>query len=267
MKRLKAGLVSALAAAILLASAPASAGLISGRVYQPVSLADTEVEWSGEAPAALSVTTEDGLTLEGAHFPRKGEDAPVMLVFHGNSYNHLVMARRVEPLAAQGAGVIAASYRGYGDNPGTPSEAGLYRDAESWVAKTRELYPDARIFVFGFSLGGAVAIEMATRHDFDGVVTLGAFTRLKDAVPWIARPFVKEKYDNLAKVALINEPLFLLHGSADETIDAESAEKLEQAGGANVTRINIVGGDHWVPLDDLAQRLWQTIDPQQDRRE
>lgn len=241
---------------VMSVTAPATAGPVSSRVYQPVSLADTNVEFRGEPPQSITAQTADGLTLEGAYWPTEEGVDQVVVVFHGNSYNHLVSAYRAEPLRVGGRGVLIASYRGYGDNPGKPSEAGLYADAEAWIAKAGELAPDSRLYLFGFSLGGAVAIEMAARHDVTGVATLGAFTRLKDMVPGIARTLVSERYDNLARIGAVEEPLLLMHGTKDEVVDPEAVAKLEAAGGPNVVRIILTGGEHWVPLDSLAPRIW-----------
>ncbi|WP_248285071.1 alpha/beta hydrolase [Alteriqipengyuania abyssalis] len=241
----------------LLVSTAATAGPVSSRVYEPVSLADTQVEFRGEPPQAITVQTADGLTLAGAYWPPDEGVDQIVVVFQGNSYNHLVMAVRAEPLRVGGRGVLLASYRGFGDNPGEPSEAGLYRDAEAWIAQARTLQPDARLYLFGFSLGGAVALEMAARHDVTAVATMGAFTSLKDAAPALLRPFVTEQYDNLETITRVNEPILLLHGTKDETIDPRMAERLEKAGGANVTRVNLTGGGHWVPLDSLAEKIWQ----------
>ncbi|MEL7685130.1 alpha/beta hydrolase [Citromicrobium bathyomarinum] len=241
----------------MLVSTAANAGPVSSRVYEPVSLADTQVEFCGEPPQAITAQTADGLTLAGDYWPPDHGVDQIVVVFHGNSYNHLVMAVRAEPLRVGGRGVLVASYRGFGDNPGEPSETGLYRDADAWIAKARELQPDARVYLFGFSLGGAVALEMAVRHDVTAIATLGAFTSLKDAAPALLRPFVTEQYDNLETFTRVNEPILLLHGTRDETIDPHMAERLEKAGGANVTRVNLAGGGHWVPLDSIAEKIWQ----------
>jgi|GEM_PF-573579 len=243
--------------ALCLAATPVLAGPVDDQVYQPVPLADTDVEFRGEPPQPITVQTADALTLEGAYWPPDEGVDQVVVVFHGNSYNHLVSAYRAEPMRIGGRGVLIASYRGYGDNPGKPSEDGLYRDAEAWIAKARALEPDARIYLFGFSLGGAVALQMAARDDFSGVATMGAFTRLRDMVPRVARAFVNEKYDNLATVPLVAEPLLLLHGTKDDVADPAFAARLEGVGGPNVTRINLTGGGHWVPLDNLAGKIWQ----------
>ena len=241
---------------LLSVATSAVAGPVSSQFYQPVSLADTNVEFRGESPQAITAQTADGLTLEGAYWPPDEGVDQIVVVFHGNSYNHLVSAYRAEPMRIGGRGVLIASYRGYGDNPGKPSEAGLYADAEAWMATARELAPDSRLYLFGFSLGGAVAIEMAARHEVSGVATMGAFTRLRDMVPKIARALVTERYDNLARIAAVEEPLLLMHGTKDEVVDPEAGAMLEAAGGPNVVRVNLTGGGHWVPLDGLAARIW-----------
>ncbi len=245
-------------------AAPVLANPVADRIYEPVALEDTEVSFRGDTPETISTRTEDGLVLEGAYWP---PDAPngdqLIIVFHGNSYNHLVMAARAEPLRIGGRGVLVASYRGFGDNPGQPSEEGLMRDAEAWMAKARNLHPEARLYLFGFSLGGAVALEMAARHEVEAVATMGAFTDLRSMIPKIARAFVRDRYDNLDAIRLVEEPVLLLHGSEDDIVDPSAAALFEQAGGDNVTVINLRGGKHWVPLDQLAERLWAAMEGRQ----
>lgn len=261
-------MMRALIALLLLLAAPAQADIIRDRIYEPVSLADTEVEFAGELPLPLQAVTEDGLVLEGYYWaPATGNDR-LVVVFHGRDYNQLVMARRAEALRQGGHGVLIASYRGYGDNPGSPSEAGLFSDGEAWLARARELSPEGRTYLFGFSLGAAVALELAARHDVAGVATLGAFTRLADQVPALLRPLLPDRYDNLAAIARVTEPVVLLQGSKDEVVDPEAAVRLEEAGGANVTRINLVGGAHFVPLEGIAAKLWSlwaTLEAETDR--
>lgn len=205
--------------------------------------------------------TVDGLLLEGAFWPPESDQSDqILIVFRGNSYNHLVMAARAEPLRTGGRGVLVTSYRGFGDNLGSPDEEGLMRDAEAWIAKARELRPNDRLYLFGFSLGGAVALEMAARHEVAAVATMGAFTDLKTQVPRLARAFVKDRYDNRAAIARIDEPVLILHGTEDEVVDAAAAGHQKEAGGDNVTVINLKGGKHWVPLEGIAERLWTALE-------
>nr|MDQ3075406.1 alpha/beta hydrolase [Pseudomonadota bacterium] len=128
------------------------AGLIRDRIYKPVPIAQTPVTFVGEAPKTVLVTNADGLRLQGYYWSAAPGNDTLLVYFHGNGFNQLVGARRAQPLTAGGHGVLVASYRGYGGNPGKPSEQGLFTDAEAWMAKARELAPDSRLYLFGHSL-------------------------------------------------------------------------------------------------------------------
>ncbi|KLE34229.1 alpha/beta hydrolase [Aurantiacibacter luteus] len=232
------------------------AGAMRDRIYQPVPLAETPVIFDGEAPAPVTATTADGLALQGHYWaPAPGNDT-LVVYFHGNGYNQLVGAARAEPLRSGGHGVLVASYRGYGGNPGSPSEAGLMADAEAWLAEARQLAPGKRIYLFGHSLGGAMALEMAARHDVAGVATLGTFARLADQAPAIARGALPDRYDNVAAITRVEEPVLLIHGSADATVAYAAAEELERASGGRALLVRLPGAGHQVDLARLADRIW-----------
>lgn len=244
-----------LAAAVLATGGCAS--LARERIYRPAALAETPVTFRGEQPQAVSASTQDGLTLQGYYWPPAPGNRTLVVYFHGNGWNQLVGAARAEPLRAGGHGVLVASYRGYGGNPGQPSETGLMRDAEGWMARARTLAPDARLYLFGHSLGGAMALEMAARHEVAGVATLGTFARLSDQAPALLRGFVPDRYANEAAIARVEEPVLLIHGTADAVVRYAAAERLRTVGGENVTLIRLPGAGHQVDLALLADSLWQ----------
>ena len=248
----------ACAAASLIAS-PAHADMLRGRIYQPVSLADTEAKFNGTAPQDVTTTTADGLTLAGYYWPPAEGSDRIVVVFHGASYNQLVSAVRAEGLTADGTGVLVASYRGYGDNPGTPNEAGLYADGEAWLARARALAPGKQVYLLGFSLGGSVALELAARHDVDGVFTLGAFRRLSDQAPRLARGLLRDRYDNEAKLPRIAEPLVMMHGTKDDVVRPVALDALEKAGGNHALAVRLTGGAHYVALGRLAPKMWEWL--------
>jgi pimeloyl-ACP methyl ester carboxylesterase len=152
--------------------------------------------------------------------------------------------------------VLVASYRGYGDNPGAPSEDGLFADAEAWMAKARELAPGADIYLFGHSLGGAVALEMAARHEVAGVATLGTFARLADQAPSIARGILPDRYDNVAAIRRVSVPVLLLHGTEDRVVALAAGEELAEAA-SYATLVRLTGAGHQVDLAKIADRIWQ----------
>lgn len=239
--------------ALLLASAAAEAGPVQDRIYPapkaPLSL-------TGLPPTArmISVETGDGLTLAGIAIAARG-DMPTLLLLHGNGSSAADAVRWFEPLAARGYGLVAAEYRGYSGNPGTPGEAALTADGEAFLAYARARGGTGPLWVVGHSLGAGVAFDLAKTHKLDALVTIGAFTRLRAAAPKLARAFVPNDYDNLAAVPALDEPWFLIHGLADEVIASSEGKKLHLAAGAakkTGAGFAIIGASH---RPDAAQVL------------
>lgn len=220
----------ALPALALCLPAAAGAGAVQDRIYPapkaPLSLA-------GLPPTArmINVQTADGLALAGIAVAARG-DMPTLLLLHGNGSSAADAVRWFEPLAARGYGLVAAEYRGYSANPGTPGEAGLAADAEAFFGYAEARRGAGPVWVVGHSLGAGVAFDLAKEHRLDALVTIGAFTRLRAAAPKLARAFVPNDYDNLAAVPQLDEPWFLIHGLADDVIPSTEGKALHIAAGA-----------------------------------
>lgn len=251
--------VAALAlAAVLAAATPACSG-IRDRIYYPEAMPATAPVWAGRAPREVTATTADGLTLKGYWWPPETAGGDVIVFFHGNGGNRAISAKMAEPLAADGHGLLIVSYRGYGDNPGKPTEEGLFADGEAFMALAGTLAPTSRLYLFGFSLGGAVALEMAARHEVAGVVTLGAFAALADVAPAVARPFLPDRFDNRAAIARVDEPVLLIHGTADEVIPFAQMAQLKAASRGKVRTMPLNGAPHHVDFIQLAPLVWKNI--------
>ena len=117
---------------------------------------------------------------------------PWILVFHGNAGNIGDGGRpeHYARLRALGLNVLTFDYRGYGESDGTPTEAGLYRDADAALGFLRDSLhvPPGRTWLFGHSLGSAVAVDLATRVRAAGLILDGAFTSAPDAEPLCVGP-------------------------------------------------------------------------------
>jgi fermentation-respiration switch protein FrsA (DUF1100 family) len=205
----------------LLLAAPAAAQ-VHDRIY-PAPNAPVSVEGLPAGATIDAVRTTDGLSLKGIEIaPRNGK--PTLLVFHGNASSAMGSVRWFAPLIAEGYGVVAAEYREYSGNPGKADEAGLAADADAFYARARSLAGTGKLIVVGHSLGGGVAFGLATRQHLDALVTIGAFTRLRAMAPRLLRAAVPDAYDNEAAIAKLDEPLYMIHGTADDTVPWQQGE-------------------------------------------
>jgi len=212
--------------AALLALPLPGCGIVNSYVYQPPSATEATVR---PADADLvRVTTRDGLLLEGLALPARAGH-PTLLVFNGNASTPADMIAWLRPLAHAGYGIVAAGYRGYAGNPGRPSEAGLAADADAFHAEALRRAGTGPLIVVGHSLGGGVALGLARRSRLDAVVTVGAFSQLRAMAPRLARAMVRDRYDNAAAVAQLNEPLFIVHAVDDDVVPASEGNLLDTA--------------------------------------
>ena len=211
----------------------------------------------------VNFQTIDGLTLHGWFVP--GSRRETMLWCHGNAGN---ISHRLDNMKILhdriGIGMFIFDYRGYGHSQGQPSEPGTYLDAEAALAYLRsrpDIDQDA-IVIFGRSLGGAVAVDLASKHPCLGLILESTFTSLVDLfeVPIdindLRGRMAPIKYDSFSKIKRISVPLLMLHGNRDEVVPFESGCTLYKAAnqpkqfclieGAGHNDTYIVGGQAYV---------------------
>ncbi len=175
------------------------------------------------------ITTEDGVRLHAWFAGVPGAKA-TFVWSHGNGGNIGGRGDVQLALAAQGISVLAYDYRGYGKSEGSPSEAGLYRDAEAAYDSARARgVPAERIICFGESLGGAVSIYLAGRRPCAGVAVVSTFTSL-GAVARLHYGAIAvlagNRFDSLGRVRDLSVPLFMAHGDQDEIVPFVLGEEL-----------------------------------------
>ena len=179
----------------------------------------------------IAYDTADGLRLAGGYraaVPGK----PTLLFFHGNAATWQSSAEILSPLAAEGYGVFAASYRGYRANPGRPSEPGLYRDAGAaadWRAANGVVAAD--LVIVGNSLGSGPAVELARERAPRGLALVSPFSSMVELpaanVRWLpVRWLMRDRYDNAAKLPMIAAPVLIVHGERDTLIPLSHAQAL-----------------------------------------
>src|SRR6478752_9750562 len=172
-----------------------------------------------------------GLWLGGAP---ESADTPVLLYLHGARYNVTGSAPRMRRMEELGFSVLAIDYRGFGKSTQElPSEKSAYEDARAawdWLAKK---YPDRPRYIFGHSLGGPIAINLATEvNDERGTIVEGTFTSIADVVSssqWGWMPvslLITQRFEAVRKVDKIGSPLLVVHGGEDRLILPDLGRKL-----------------------------------------
>ena len=254
--RLDRGHTRLVAAVAMMVTLAGCASTVRSRIYLPEPMPAT-ISWEGRAPDEVTATTADGLRLRGYYWPVQSAGGDLIVFFHGQSGNRYRAARMAAPLAA-GGGLLIASYRGYGDNPGKPDESGLYADARAFLSLARQLAPNSRIYLVGFSLGAAPALHTAAEEEVAGVVTIGAFAALKDVAPPMARGVLPDRFDNRAVIGRVAEPILMLHATADEVVPPAQAKAL-QALAQRVRLLWLEGAGHGVDFERLSPMIWENI--------
>jgi pimeloyl-ACP methyl ester carboxylesterase len=203
--------------------------------------------------------TSDGMKLHGWFCsPQKKvggafEAVPsvmTLLWFHGNAGNITHRYDMLKDLIKLPARIFIIDYRGYGRSEGSPSEEGLYLDARAaWDYLTSERgIPSNRIIIFGKSLGGAVAIDLATKVEAAGLIAQSTFTSAADmaacVMPFIPRALIKTKMDSINKIAGVRCAKLFIHSPTDEVVPCELGRRLFEAASEPKQFYEVKGATH-----------------------
>ena len=222
---------------------------------------------AGPVPAAadavpggrdVRLTTTDGLTLGAWFVPGATAEAPAVLVANGNGGHRGLRAPLARALSAAGLAVLLFDYRGYGGNPGTPSEEGLALDvraARSYLVEEAGV-PGERLVYYGESLGCAVVTELAVEHPPAGLVLRSPFVDLaavgSEHYPFLpVRALLRDRYPVAEQIAGVEAPPTVVYGSADTIVPPAQSRQVADAAARLHRRIEVPGADHndWVLLD------------------
>jgi fermentation-respiration switch protein FrsA (DUF1100 family) len=201
--------------------------------------------------------TYDGVRLH-AWLVTAPQASLVTLYFHGNAGNVAHRFLQVREITAAGSSVLMLDYRGYGKSEGSPSEHGLYADADAAYRHLLDYGYGARHIVLqGESLGTAVAVDLASRKECAGVVLEAAFSSgravAKSVLPLIG-PLVFRGFNSKSKIAKIRAPLLFFHGERDEIIPLKLGRSLFEAAPEPKCFIEVPVAGH----TDLVERAGST---------
>lgn len=240
-------------------TAPAEDGSFSTRqiplIFPGMAMQGTE-EARYELPQGaerLELRAKTGERIEAVFWPAEDESArrPTVLYFYGNAQCLAYALRQAELLRQCGANVLIADYLGFGLSAGKPSEAGCYATAAALYdhAMGRKDIDHGKLVSAGWSLGAAVAIDLAARKEMAGLITLSGYTSKRDMArfqfPTVSPMAIEHPFLSKDKIRTIACPTLIIHGRRDTLVPfAMSAELRDAAGGKPVTYLPIDGAGH-----------------------
>lgn len=216
----------------------------------------------------------EGENLHGWWIPSEFSNAPVMLYLHGNGGNVGTNLPRAQRFHSVGFSVFLMDYRGYGKSEGRfPSEERVYEDAEiAWryLVEERNIAPD-HLYVFGHSLGGAIALELANRQpQIPGLIIEGSFTSIFDMATrigkynWLPINWVlTQRFNSKKKLSSLKMPIFYIHGTNDPIVPYEMSQELYQASEGEKELWLVEGAGHHdigeITGKTYQQKVWDFI--------
>jgi alpha-beta hydrolase superfamily lysophospholipase len=217
--------------------------------------------WGGQAAAEgmqerwigfHSRITGDPVRLHALWLPQPDPAAPALLFLHGARYDVRGSAPRMRRLHALGFAVLAVDYRGFGrSSAALPSEAMALEDARAAWDDLAAAHPQARRLIFGHSLGGALAVQLAAAvGDEAGLMVEGSFPSIAEVVRatrwgWLpVAPLITQKLDAGAHIAAVGSPVLVVHGEQDRVIAPELGRRLYERAQQPKRFVLVPGGSH-----------------------
>ena len=218
-----------------------------------------ESRWSRAAPEGTEVfdiALPGGDTVRAWYLGQADSEAPTVLYLHGSRWNLNSSVFRIERWARMGYSILAIDYRGFGEStPRLPSQASSVEDASAALQQLARRQPDPSLrFVYGHSLGGAVAIALAAQEshtEFAGLIVESTFTSIRDMISgsrWSDIPglalLITQPFDSLADIQKIKAPVLVLHGTGDRIVPHEMSDALAAAAKPGTRLQKIDGASH-----------------------
>ena len=218
-----------------------------------IDLGAAAADTSAAVTAADPAASDPAARLHGLWLDGPSAKAPVLLYLHGARRNVESSVFRMRRMRALGFAVLAIDYRGFGrSSDALPSEASVAEDARAgwgWIAAQ---HPERDRYVFGHSLGGAIAVQLATDvADAKGLIVEGTFTSIPDVFQslrwgWLPiTPLITQRFDSAGKIGRVKVPVLVVHGERDSLIHPELGRALFERASAPKRFVLVEGGTHY----------------------
>ncbi len=222
-------------------------------LYHPIATHIRPADAGLPQAAEVVLDTSDGEKLIAWHVPPRG-DKPVVIYFHGNAEIVPWRVERHRATIADGIGLIALNFRGYGGSTGTPTEEGLHRDAAAAYAFAVARYAPQRIVLWGHSLGTGVAVKLAADKPVGKLILEAPYSSTADVAaglfPFVpVRWLMHDQFHSDRWIRSVHVPLLIMHGGRDDVINIRFARRLFALAHEPKRFIVYPNGNH-IDLDD-----------------
>ncbi|MCC3861214.1 alpha/beta hydrolase [Pseudemcibacter aquimaris] len=232
-------------------------------LYQPTDISPLAL--TPENPfKQFAIESHDGFELKHWRFQGR-ENKKTIVFFHGNAGNaadRIMMMRRP---AQEGFNIILAEYRGYGDNPGKPSEQANIADAENLINHLiSQGLNEKDIILMGRSLGTGVAVQMATKYDASLLALISPYSSMADVAashyPILpVKLLLKDRYNNIEHIKNVDVPILMFHGNRDKVIPIKFGQKLANINN-NAQFNELLGyGHNDLNMDDINNHILEYL--------
>ncbi len=223
---------------------------LNQRIFVPSKGLDVVPQEVGLGHEEVRIISADGTEIHGWFFPQQGQGT--FIFFHGNAGNVSYYLDLIPPLqTGLGLSILLFDYRGYGMSEGSPNERGVYLDAAAAVDWVKRRTESNRIVYYGLSLGAAIAIEMALKDPPAALIVEAAFTSISEmavlsspVVGFLARPWLRGRFDNMSKVSSLEVPTLFVHGDDDQVVPFEHSLQLYRAAARGREFYGVPGAGH-----------------------
>jgi pimeloyl-ACP methyl ester carboxylesterase len=232
--------------------------------FYPSAGIDIDPDQFGVEVRQVYLRSEDGVRIHAFYIPNSESDQ-ALLFLHGNAGNASHRLPTAVRFAQLGFNVLLIDYQGYGLSEGRPTESGIYADGNAGLDYLHEQgFSDANISLFGRSLGGAVAVDIARNRELSAVILCSTFSSGTDMAKEMGLGLmawsVGKRFNSVDKIKQLKAPLLSLHGDRDRIIPMRLGEKLFAAATVRKDWKVISGAGHNDIIEVAGVEFWQTVD-------
>ncbi|MGH6674300.1 MAG: alpha/beta hydrolase [Xanthobacteraceae bacterium] len=217
-------------------------------MYFPETIYTTPAQAGLPEATEVPLIASDGVHIT-AWYVKPQDGKPVIVYFHGNGGALRYRVGRFKKLVGAGNGLVALEYRGYGGNPGSPTERGLIADGEAAYAFAAARYPVHQIALWGESLGSGVAVAVAAKEKVGRVILEAPFTSAAAVASiryWYmpVRLLMKDQFHSDERIRKVTAPLLILHGVHDRVVPYAMGERMFELANKPKHIVRFLDGGH-----------------------